>query len=117
MMLTRPIALAGLMAACVPAGPVAHGEGSGAQPAEHEAHEDPSYEPQAVGLPIPPHASDAERLRIMESVFARRLRRLDWKSDSVVKRIRFALEDARGSQDPEVIARRLDDAQRLLERF
>ncbi|MEM1022798.1 MAG: hypothetical protein AAGD10_04360 [Myxococcota bacterium] len=70
-----------------------------------------------LGLPIPADASDAERLKIMSEVFAHRVHRIDWASDSVVSRIRWALDDAQASlqSDPVGAKKRLDDAQRLLE--
>lgn len=72
-----------------------------------------------VGLPVPAGASDAERLEIMSKVFAQREHRLDWASDSVVKRIRWALSDARENlqSDPAFAKERLDDAQTLLEEW
>jgi hypothetical protein len=105
-----------LAGACAPA-VAASDHDSPAGDASHATAPDYSY--PTVGLPIPPNANDAERLQVMSQVFERRRYRLDWKSDSVVKRIEWALEDARAAagRDPEVVAKRLDDAQRLLERW
>jgi len=91
---------------------------SSAHHEEGDHHEAPyAFTYDTMGLPMPADATDAERLEIMTEVFTQREHRLDWKSDSVVKRIRWALDDARESlqSDPAFAKARLDDARRLLE--
>lgn len=71
-------------------------------------------------LEIPRGATDAERLVLLRADFRGRKHRIDWKSDSVVKRVRWALRDAGRALDEgdaETASRRLDDAQALLERW
>lgn len=78
----------------------------------------PALGAHAEVLEVPRHATDAERFELLSADFSRRQHRIDWKSCSVVKRIRWALRDARRalrSGDAETAELRLDAAQRLLE--
>ncbi len=71
-------------------------------------------------LHIPAGASNQDRLALMRADYHHRFWRLDWKSDSVNKRIGWALSGAEfalaGGDDAEA-TRRLDQAQALLERW
>lgn len=86
----------------------------------HGEHEEHALGAHTIVLSVPADASDADRLQILQADFRRRVHRIDWKSDSVVKRIRWALRDAEkalDAGDADTATRRLDDAQALLERY
>lgn len=85
---------------------------------EHGGH--PPLGAHADVLEIPAGASPQVRLELMKADFRAREHRIDWKSDSVRKRIRWALDDAEealAAGDVDAAEPRLDDARTLLEQY
>jgi 3-oxoacyl-(acyl-carrier-protein) synthase len=85
---------------------------------DHGGH--PPLGAHAEPLQIPAGASAQERFELMNADFEDREHRIDWKSDSVRKRIRWALdaaEEALAAGDVDAAEPRLDDAQALLDEY
>jgi len=100
------------------AGWAASGSRSHGETESHDGH--PALGAHADVLHVPAGAGNAERLELLRTDFFHRRHRIDWKSDSVVKRIRWALRDADralAEGNAESASERLDDAQSLLEEY
>lgn len=96
-----------------------HGEAHHDEDGHHAHHEPYAFTYDVRTLDIEPNASFETKLELLQADFDARVHRLDWKSDSVVKRVRWALADARAlsSSDSAAAEERLEDARSLLERW